>query len=103
MSLLQDPEPAIVAPRSRPMIAKTQNRGSASIPRLLAVQAVVAVVLSVLFGAGLLVSDTQGLGTLASTSAHSGTTVIIVLLGATTSLAPIIIATQIWSLGKTSE
>ncbi len=84
------------------MIARSHRREPSAIPRLLVEQAILSILLSGLFGALLLVTDTQGLGTLITASHHSGTAFVVVL-GTMTSLAPIIMATQIWSLGKTNS
>lgn len=57
-----------------------------------------SILLSLAFGAALIATDTLGLGTLVAASHQSGS-FLIVMLGAMTGLAPIIMATQIWSLG----
>jgi len=77
-------------------------RSSAIACRMLE-QAVLSILLSLLFGAALIATDTLGLGALVVAASHQSGSSLIVMLGAMTGLAPIIMATQVWSLGVTGD
>ena len=68
-----------------------------AVPRYLIANALMGAALGIVFGLGLLVTDTFGLRSLILASTDAATATVIFLVGGAMAFSPFVVATAIWS------